>query len=132
MSANAERNVLEFLSLFDVETPDLDRMMTYLTPEARYLNRVRHAEPLAGYAAIKEELASQFSRYKDCDCNMISVASNGSQVFTERADTVTMRRDDRKVTVLVCAVFSVNDAGKITYWREYWDMGDIEAQLKAA
>ena len=42
-----------------------------------------------------------------------------------------MRGDGRKVTVLVCAVFDLDAAGKITYWREYWDMGDIQSQMAA-
>ena len=131
MNANAEHKVVEFLSMFDVDTPDMAKMMTYLAPEAAYLNRVRHAEPVRGHAQIEQELAGQFSRYKDCVCTIKSIASNGAQVFTERADTVTMRGDGRKVTVLVCAVFDLDAAGKITYWREYWDMGDIQSQMAA-
>jgi limonene-1,2-epoxide hydrolase len=132
MSADSEHTIVEFLSFFDVEKPDLARMMTYFAPDARYLSRVRHAEPAKGHAAISADLADQFSRYKDCQCKITSMASNGSQVFTERADTVTMLGGGKKVTVLVCAVFNLDPAGKITYWREYWDMGDIVAQMQAA
>lgn len=131
MTTPAEHIVTEFLSLLDVDHPDVKKLMTYFAPDARYLNRVRHTEPVRGHAGIEEELSGQFSRYKDCDCVMKAVASNGNQVFTERADTVTMRKDGRKVTVLVCAVFDLNVEGKITYWREYWDMGDIQAQIAA-
>ena len=132
MPARAEDTVAEFLSQLDMEQPDLARLMTYFSADARYFSRVRHAEPLRGRAAIEEELRGQFSRYRDCRFQILSVASNGAQVFTERADTVTMRKDDRDVTVLVCAVFDIDDNGKIHYWREYWDLADIEAQMTAS
>jgi limonene-1,2-epoxide hydrolase len=121
MPARAEDTVAEFLSQLDMEQPDLARLMAYFSADARYFSRVRHAEPLRGRAAIEEELRQ-----------ILSVASNGAQVFTERADTVTMRKDDRNVTVLVCAVFDIDDNGKIHYWREYWDLADIEAQITAS
>jgi limonene-1,2-epoxide hydrolase len=131
MTAQAEHTIVEFLSLLDVDHPDIGKLMGYMTPDAAYLNRVRHAEPLRG-RAVEEELSGQFSRYRDCQCKIHAISSNEAQVFTERSDTVTMRSDGRKVTVLVCGVFDVNAEGKITYWREYWDMADIEAQMAAA
>jgi limonene-1,2-epoxide hydrolase len=132
MPTRAEDTVAEFLSLLDVEQPELARLMTYFSADARYFSRVRHAQPLRGRAAIEEELRGQFSRYRDCRCQILSVASNGAQVFTERADTVTMRKDGRQVTVLVCAIFDIGVDGKISYWREYWDLSDIEEQMKSA
>lgn len=132
MSEANERVITEFLSLFDVDQPDFGKMMTYMTPDARYLNRVRHAEPIRGQDGIEVELRDQYSRYRDCECKMGAVASNDRQVFTERADTVTMRSDGRKVTVLVAGLFDLDEAGKITYWREYWDLADIEAQMAAS
>ena len=132
MNANNEHTIVEFLSLFDVVKPDLNRMMTYFAPDARYLSRVGHTAPSVGHAGISKDLAGQFATYKDCVCKIGSMASNGSQVFTERADTVTMLGGGHKVTVLVCGVFNFNAAGKITYWREYWDMGDVAAQMKTA
>ena len=132
MPARAEDTVAEFLSLLDKEQPDLARLMTYFSADARYLNRVRHAQPARGKGAIETELSGQFSRYRDCRCQILTVASNGAQVFTERADTVTMRKDGRQVTVLVCAIFDIDLDDKITYWREYWDLADIEEQMKSA
>jgi limonene-1,2-epoxide hydrolase len=129
MNKAFEHNVVEYLEMFDADSPDFTKMMSHLAPDARYLNIVTHAEPLHGRAAIEAGLRDQYTRYKDCECKIVSIASNGSQVFTERADTVTMRKDGRKVVVLVCAVFDLNEAGQITYWREYWDMGDIKNQL---
>src|ERR1700755_2160776 len=104
MSADHVHTLSELLSLFDVVKPDLARMMTYFAPDARYLSRVGHTAPAQGQAAISKDLGGQFSTYKDCVCKITSMASNGSQVFTERADTVTMLGGGKKVTVLVCGV----------------------------
>ncbi len=128
MNAAAERQVTEFLSLFDAEDLDFAKLGSFLSEDARYLNRVRHAEPLKGLAAIEAELRGQYSRYKDCACTIHNVASSDTQVFTERTDEVTMRHDGKRVAVLLCGVFEVDEANRITYWREYWDMQDILAQ----
>lgn len=128
MNVAAERQVLEFLTLFDEEEVDFTRLRSLMTPDARYLNRVRHAEPLHGLDAIEAELRGQYSRYKDCACTIHNIASSATQVFTERTDEVTMRHDGKRVSVLLCGVFEVDDANRITYWREYWDMQDILAQ----
>jgi limonene-1,2-epoxide hydrolase len=128
MTVAAERRVVEFLSLFDTDALDFGKLRSCLAPDARYLHRVRHAEPLSGIDAIEQELRGQFSRYKDCSCTIHSIASNATRVFTERTDEVTMRHDGKRVAVLVCGVFDVNEESRITYWREYWDMQDILTQ----
>jgi limonene-1,2-epoxide hydrolase len=48
-------------------------------------------------------------------------------VFTERIDTVHMTGKD--LTVHAVGVFEVDSDGKITSWRDYFDMKEIEAQL---
>jgi limonene-1,2-epoxide hydrolase len=128
MTVAAEQRVVEFLSLFDTDELDFETLRRCLAPDARYLNRVRHAEPMIGLDAIEDELRGQFSRYKDCSCIIHGIASNATAVFTERTDEVTMRHDGKRVAVLVCGVFDVDEENRITYWREYWDMQDILAQ----
>jgi limonene-1,2-epoxide hydrolase len=129
MTADAEQTVIRFLDLFHASPPDATAIAACLSSDALYFGRVRHAEPLRGRVAIESELRNQFTRYRDCECEILSIASTPRQVFTERRDTVTMRSDGRKVTVLVCAVFDLDQSERIYSWKEYWDMKDIENQL---
>jgi hypothetical protein len=84
MSKAFEHTVVEYLEMFDVDHPDFTKMMTYLAPDARYLNIVAHSEPVHGRAAVEASLRDQYTRYKDCACNIISIASNGSLPRTAR------------------------------------------------
>jgi limonene-1,2-epoxide hydrolase len=64
--------------------------------------------------------------YTDFRHKIVNVASTDSVVFAERVDTVKM--GGRDITIHAMGVFEVQD-GKITAWRDYFDMKEIEAQL---
>lgn len=128
-----EQAALDFLALFDADQPDLPEILRRLSPDARYLNHAKHGRPHTGREEIERELSGQFSRYGDCRCRIDSVASNDrGQVFIERYDTVRMRTDGRFVSILVCAVFDYDAEGLISFWREYWDMGDVLGQMTSS
>jgi limonene-1,2-epoxide hydrolase len=131
MNVELEHRVVEFLSLFDGSPPDLKAVSTYLSPEATLANPVGHADPVRGREAIVTQLAATLSRHKSSRFKIANMASNSSQVFTERVDSVILR-DGRKVEVFVCGIFDFDRSGQITAWREYWDPADAKAQLGAA
>ena len=54
------------------------------------------------------------------------IAVNGSTVLTERTDALVFGRV--RLQFWVCGVFEVTD-GRITLWRDYFDMGMLQAQL---
>jgi limonene-1,2-epoxide hydrolase len=83
-------------------------------------------EPLVGRDAIRKDLDRQADVYTDFRHEIVNIASTDSVVFAERIDTVNMR--GRDVTFHVTGVFEVED-GKITAWRDYFDMKEIEARL---
>jgi limonene-1,2-epoxide hydrolase len=125
-----EATVRDFLNrLHDLVFPDLDAAFVSFATNATYQSLVPARQPIVGTAAIKAELTQQFTRYKECDCEMIAVASNERYVFTERRDHVTMLAFDKRIYSSVNAVFEFNDAGQIISWREYWDALDIAQQL---
>ena len=130
MNADLEHRVIEFLSLFGGPQPDLARLAAAFSPDARLLNPVGHSAPVTGRDAIVKLLASQSARYQSAVFKVDSMASNATQVFTARTDTVTLK-DGRVVHALIAGVFDLNKAGEITFWREYWDPADVQAQLKA-
>jgi len=128
MSTKAEARIREFLAVFQTGELDIDKLSSYFAEDATYLHRARHAEPLRGRTAIIEELQQQFTRYSDCTCNIHAIASKDSQVFTERTDEVVMRRNGKRVSVLLCGVFDLDADHRISSWREYWDMADVLEQ----
>jgi limonene-1,2-epoxide hydrolase len=130
VSSSNERTVLGFLNaLHSSEHPDLDAALLDFTDDARYQVCVPRGEILTGRAAITAELARQFAFYHQCDCEILAIASNDHQVFTERRDHVTITHLDKRIYSSVCAIFELDDAGLIADWREYWDTDDINRQL---
>ncbi|MDB6061175.1 MAG: hypothetical protein JWM78_1278 [Verrucomicrobiaceae bacterium] len=130
MSAANEEKVLRVLKLFhSTSEASLNEALEFFADGAIYHTLVPTTKPLEGRAAIKAELMRQFGHYKECDCEILAMASSDRYVFTERRDHVTMLDHDKRIYSSVAAVFEFNADNKITSWREYWDSGDIARQL---
>ncbi len=128
-AADNERNVVHFLdTLHDLEFPDLDSALSPFAEHAVYQSLVPARAPMHGRQTIKAELAKQFTRHTECDCEIVAIASNDRYVFTERRDHVTMLGFDKRIFSSVNAVFEFEN-GEIVSWREYWDALDIATQL---
>jgi limonene-1,2-epoxide hydrolase len=84
-------------------------------------------EPLTSLEAIANDLERQHALWSDLRVKLLNIASIGNVVFTERIDTVHMAGGD--VDVHIVGVFEVGDDGKISSWRDYYDMKEVEAQL---
>lgn len=129
----AERNeavVRDFLDrLHDLGSPDLDRALEAFADDAVYWSLVPQREPMRGRATIAAELGQQFTRYRECVCEIVALAANDRYVFTERRDHVTMLEFDKRIFSSVNAVFEFDESGRILAWREYWDALDIATQL---
>ncbi len=126
---NPEITVREFLSLFHTRKLDVDAVRALLADDARYQPVVPIAPVRQGANAICEELERQYELYDECACNILSIAVSGSTVFTERVDTCRQLKDGRETITSVVGVFDLDDAGKIVWWREYWDCLDCAGQL---
>jgi limonene-1,2-epoxide hydrolase len=129
MSASKENAVRKFLALFHTATLDLDQIRAALAPNARWQAVVPLANVVYGPDAICQEAERQYRIYKDCDCELLNIASSGDTVFTERVDRVRLLDGDREVITNVAGIFTVNDDNLIVFWREYWDMLDIAGQI---
>lgn len=100
--------------------------LSYLSPDAIYRVNAWH-EPLQGIEAISSEFERQRSMWTGFSCELLNTAVVGDSVFTERMDTVHTAGKD--ITIHSVGVFEVNQGGKITNWRDYFDMKEIEAQF---
>ena len=130
MGQRNEAAVRHFLDgLHDLAMPDLTAALEPFADDAIYQSLVPRRAPMQGKATIKAELEQQFTRYQECVCEILAIASNVRYVFTERRDHVTMNDFDRRIFSSVNAVFEFDDDGRIVAWREYWDALDIATQL---
>ncbi len=102
--------------------------LSYLSQDAIYRVNAWH-KPLQGIEAIRLDFERQRSMWTEFSCELLNTAIVGDTVFTERLDTVHTAGKD--ITIHSVGVFEVNDGGKITNWRDYFDMKEIEAQFTA-
>jgi len=107
---------------------DARALADYFTDDATVWNDgVQH---VSGREAIFEHFKGQLAIITDCDFEITAVASDGGTVFTERVDR--MKISGAPVELPVAGVFEVDDAGKFTAWRDYFDLNAVMAQLAAA
>jgi limonene-1,2-epoxide hydrolase len=130
VSLEAENVVRGFLeSLHADGQPDWDSILDAVAENATYHMLVPRGSILDGRKRIREELERQFTDYSDCECELLAIVSNERTVMTERRDHVTMNHNGQRIFSSVAAIFELDEDGRITHWREYWDSDDIAKQL---
>ena len=126
---NLELIVRDYLALFHTETLDGAALRGFLAGDARYQPIVPLASVRHGADAIVAELERHYRLYDECACDILTVAVAGRTVFTERIDTVRQLANGQRTTTHVVGVFDLDETGRITWWREYWDALDCAGQL---
>ena len=86
--------------------------------------------PVTGREAIANNIAS-FIRpgapgIERIDFRVVNIAANGPIVMTERVDVFTLPGKSFELPVM--GTFDVND-GKITAWRDYFDMNQFTSRM---
>jgi len=107
------------------ERADVDAIVEAFTEDAVYHNIPM--APLKGKEEIRHFVAGLFSGMAssvrfDIKQQLVS----GNVVMNERVDTLAMESGD--VALPVCGVFEVSEEGKISGWRDYFDMGQFTGQ----
>ncbi len=91
---------------------------------------VYHNIPIAavtGPAEIEKVLQQFLGPASDAEFEIRSLAVNGNAVLTERVDRFTV--GDKRIELPVMGTFEVDDAGKISAWRDYFDMNQFTSQM---
>lgn len=112
--------VNEFIRL--VCAADLDGAAALCTDDVEYDN-----VPIGkniGHQAMKDFLAGMVN-LDQVEFIVHREAATGNVVMNERTDR--FGKGDRVVDIAVTGVFEVNDDGKISLWRDYFDMADVAA-----
>ena len=105
---------------------DMDAISDCFTDDAVY-----HNIPMAavqGKAAIRETLATIMDGSEAVQWDVLNIADEDGVVLTERVDK--LRINGVWAEIAVMGVFEVND-GKVAAWRDYFDMGQVQAQFGA-
>lgn len=117
---SAEQVVREFCAAASTRDPAVLR--TYFSDDIVY-----HNIPMAPAEGIEATMAVIDMFVGMCESMEFEVhhlASDGSTVLTERTDTFTI--NGKTAPLPVMGAFHVSD-GKITAWRDYFDMAQVSA-----
>ena len=115
---SAEQVVRDFCAAVSRREPEA--MRPFFTEEVVYHNIPM--DPAEGIDATMEMLSVLMERCEELEFEIHHLASDGSTVLTERTDRCTVH--GRSAPLPVMGAFHVVD-GKITAWRDYFDMGQV-------
>jgi len=95
------------------------------TPDAVYHNIP--VEPVRGKEAIQATLAQFVDIATDAEFEILHLAVAGTTVLTERIDRFTI--NGKRIEIPVMGAFEVAADGKISAWRDYFDMQQFMRQM---
>ena len=122
MPTENERVVSEFCQTWT--TLNIDKVMEFFTDDAVYHNIPM--EPARGKAAIKAVINSFLPGSKSIEFKILHTTTAGNVVMNERIDM--FDTGSKKISLPVAGVFEVNN-GKISAWRDYFDMAMYTKQM---
>jgi limonene-1,2-epoxide hydrolase len=104
---------------------DVKDICSFFAADAVYHNIP--VEPVKGHAAIEAVLQQFIGPATEAEFEMLAIATAGNKVLTERIDRFTIM--GKKIEIAVMGTFEVNGEGKITAWRDYFDMAQFTKQM---
>jgi limonene-1,2-epoxide hydrolase len=121
--SNPENVVLQFCKA--VVRADAKELAAFFTADAVYHNIP--LAPVVGRAAIEETLRQFLTPGAAAEFEIKAIAVRDAKVLTERVDRFEM--GGKKVELPVMGIFEVAPDGKISAWRDYFDMAQFTSQL---
>jgi limonene-1,2-epoxide hydrolase len=107
---------------------DVDAIMEFFTPDCVYHNMPM--APVNGTEAIRQTINGFAGMSEEIQWDLLGIAeSEQGSVFTERVDKFKIA--GKWVALPVTGVFELTD-GKISAWRDYFDMNQFTTQLPSA
>ena len=123
MATDAEKVVTEFCNAWPRR--NIDELLGFFTDDAVYHNIP--VEPLRGKAAIRAGINTFLPGAKSIEFKVLKSACAGNVVFNERVDLFTLD-NGKHLSLPVAGVFEVT-GGKISAWRDYFDMQMYTKQM---
>jgi limonene-1,2-epoxide hydrolase len=104
---------------------DIEELLDYFADDAVYEN-----VPI-GASTGREEIRATLQQFivpgSEAKFEILWLASHGGAVLTERVDHLTIA--GKQVELRVMGTFEVTGDGKLGAWRDYFDMGQLTAQI---
>jgi limonene-1,2-epoxide hydrolase len=125
MAVNCEKVVNDLFAAWT--RLDLDGIMGYFDENGVWDN-VPMNSPAKGKAAIREMTQGFLKDTATFEVKILKSAHEGNLVLNERVDTIRMK-NGKTAAIPVAGVFELNDAGKITCWRDYFDLASFTKQM---
>ena len=126
MTHSAESVIRKFLACFPAS--DVDEVIGFLNDDAVYIDGPRGVH--RGIKAVRTELQSQLEMVPNTTVDIKTLAASGGTVLTERVDNCEIA--GKSVGMEVVGVFDVDSDGRITRWRDYYDLPTLAEQFTAA
>ncbi len=126
VSATAERVVREFLAA--LKQSDIDELVAFFSDDAVWTDGPRGT--YRGTDAIRTEFESQAQLVPSLTVDIRNLVANGGTVMVERTDA--FETQGKSFDLEVVGVFEVNDAGKVTRLRDYYDLTSLMDRVAAA
>ena len=123
MATDAEKVVTEFCNAWPRK--NIDELLGYFTDDAVYHNIP--LEPAKGKEAIRGFINTFLPLAKSLHFKVLKTASAGNVVFNERVDVFDLG-NGKTISLPVAGVFEVS-GGKISAWRDYFDMATYTKQM---
>jgi limonene-1,2-epoxide hydrolase len=107
---------------------DLNELVSFFSDGAVYTDGPRGVHH--GVDAIRAELAAMVKMVPSTVIDIKTLVANGGTVMVERVDNFEI--DSRPFDLEVAAAFEVDDNGRITRWRDYYDLKSIADRTATA
>ncbi len=123
--SNPVQIVADFIAA--VEAKDIPAALALLTDDVSYENMP--IGPIVGREAVGATLAGFLDAASEVDWPVHRQVVDGNVVINERLDR--FRIGDGWLELPVAGFFEVTDDGRISLWRDYFDMNSYATQLQA-
>lgn len=120
---NATKIVRDFCEA--VQANDVKGVLDFFAEDAVYHNIPM--EPVRGRQQIEETLGRFLSPGGETEFRILAIAATDNTVLTERVDILTM--NGKRIELPVMGTFEIDDQGKISAWRDYFDMQQVVSQM---
>lgn len=108
-----------------VRRVDVKALLAFFTEDAVYHNIP--VDPVQGLEAIESTLNQFMTPGGEASFELKAIATSGNKVLTERVDVLTM--GGKRVEIPVMGTFEITPDGKISAWRDYFDMQQVVSQM---
>lgn len=115
-----EKTVRDFCTAWD--EMDLDRVLSLMSEDAVYHNLP--LDPLNGQQQITGFIEGFFQLTATTKFKILTLVADEKRVVTERVDTFGFKDGSIMKELPVLGIFEFDKEGKISSWREYWDLQD--------